>query len=107
MHHTDEMLSGRLVSPLHSGAIWNRNIEAYNGTGDYHCRNTRCTNLPTSTSKENDKPKSKKSSFMISDILSEENENRSSYPGTNLNEDGDRSSHSPNSDRSCSPDTSK
>ncbi|XP_061170029.1 homeobox protein ceh-30-like [Saccostrea echinata] len=109
MHQTDVNQTGH-ISPLCNGAIWNRNIEEYRGTGDSQRSETRDLRITIPPSKENvTKQPSKKSSFMISDILSKEDENKSSPSGAGpIYRDGHGESiHSPHSDRSCSPQSDK
>ncbi|XP_062620568.1 homeobox protein ceh-30-like [Saccostrea cucullata] len=111
MHHTDVNQSGLMAFPMCNGAIWNRNIEEYRGTGDSGRSETRDFQIAIPSPKENvTKPPSKKSSFMISDILSKDDKDIKRSPSGSeplYRHDNEDSIHSPCSDRSCSPQLDK
>lgn len=90
---------------ISSGAIWNKNIEDYRATGDSQIESRGIRSL----SKQNcgSKPASKKTSFMICDILSKDeipSEFNSSGMEPNFRKDTDEVLHSPGSNRSTTPD---
>lgn len=99
--------SRQLVSGIHSnhGAVWNKNIEEFSGT----CRPSRSsengdgTNFLSSCDNAR-KSYTKRTSFMISDILSTENKSRNvdnNSSDTASNGDSDEESNTPAS-RGCS-----
>lgn len=74
--HTKDQ-SRQLVSAIHSniGAVWNKNIEEFSGT----CKPSRSSENGTnflSSCDDGRKSFTKRTSFMISDILSTENKSR-------------------------------
>ncbi|XP_062620570.1 barH-like 1 homeobox protein [Saccostrea cucullata] len=97
-------------SIIHSaqGAMWNRNIEEFTGT----CKSPSSSETmkrPHFSPRDTDcKPSTKKTSFMISDILSNKEKDGESdnLSKTASNGERDEDLHSPVSETCCSPDSS-
>lgn len=89
-----------------SGAVWNRNIEEYRATSDYQLENKEGQCFQR---KKGDKPVTRKSSFMICDILSEnDTSSEDCFPTeSSYNKDTEDVSNSSVSIRSNTPDTGK
>ncbi|XP_061170030.1 barH-like 1 homeobox protein [Saccostrea echinata] len=102
-----------MLSIVHSaqGAIWNRNIEEFTGT----CKSpspSESIKSPCFSPRDNGcKPSTKKTSFMISDILStrerDDDNDVDNLSETASNGETDEDLHSPVSETCCSPDSSR